>query len=175
MDLTFQVPMQYCSLQHWTLLPSQVTSTAGCCFCFGSVSPFFLEVFLLSSSILGTYRPGEFLFQCPLFLPFHGFHGVLKARILKWFAVSFSNRPCFVRNPHHDLSVLGGPTRHGSVSLSQTKLWFMWSVWLVFCDCGFHSIYPLMDKDTRLMEASWWQRLTEGETGSCSDGWVCVP
>ena len=88
MDLTFQVPMQYCSLQHWTLLPSQVTSTAGWCFCFGSVSPFFLEVFLLSSSILGTYRPGEFLFQCPLFLPFHTVHGVLKARILKCFCHS---------------------------------------------------------------------------------------
>ena len=46
MDLTFQVPMQYCSLQHHTLLPSPVTSTAGCCFCFGSVSSFFLELFL---------------------------------------------------------------------------------------------------------------------------------
>ena len=45
-DLTFQVPMQYCSLQHWTLLPSPVTSTTGCCFCFGSVSSFFLELFL---------------------------------------------------------------------------------------------------------------------------------
>ena len=32
MDLTFQVPMQYCSLQHWTSLPSPVTSTTGCCF-----------------------------------------------------------------------------------------------------------------------------------------------
>ena len=28
----------------------------------------------------------------------------------------------------------------------------MWSVWLVFCDCGFHSVGPLMDKDKRLME-----------------------
>ena len=46
MDLTFQVPMQYCSLQHWTLLPSPVTSTIGCCFCFGPVSSFFLEVVL---------------------------------------------------------------------------------------------------------------------------------
>ena len=26
-----------------------------------------------------------------------------------------------------------------------------------------------MEKDKRLMEASWWERLTEGETGSCSD------
>ena len=29
MDLTFQVTMQYCSLQHRTLLPSPVTSTTG--------------------------------------------------------------------------------------------------------------------------------------------------
>ena len=27
-----------------------------------------------------------------------------------------------------------------------------------------------MDEDKRLMEASWWEKLTEGETGSCSDG-----
>ena len=32
--------MQYCFLQHWTLLLSPVTSTAGCCFYFGSVSSF---------------------------------------------------------------------------------------------------------------------------------------
>ena len=41
-ELTFHVPMQYCSLQHWTLL----ISTTGCCFCFGSISSFFLELFL---------------------------------------------------------------------------------------------------------------------------------
>ena len=45
----------------------------------GVISP------LMSSSILGPYRPGEFIFQCPTFLPFHTVHGVLKARILKWF------------------------------------------------------------------------------------------
>ena len=42
--------MQYCSLQHWTLLPSQVTYTVGCWFCFVSISSFFLELFLHSSS-----------------------------------------------------------------------------------------------------------------------------
>ena len=26
----------------------------------------------------------------------------------------------------------------------------MWSVWLVFCGCGFHSVCPLMDEDKRL-------------------------
>ena len=51
MDLTFQVPMQYCSLQHQTLLPSPVTSTTGCCFYFGSVSLFFLELFLHCSPV----------------------------------------------------------------------------------------------------------------------------
>ena len=46
----------------------------------------------------------------------------------------------------------------------------MWSVWLVFCGCVFHSVYPLKDKDTGLMAAYWWERLTEVETGSCSGG-----
>ena len=45
----------------------------------------------------------------------------------------------------------------------------MWSDWLVFCDCGFNSVCLLMDKDKRLMDASWWERLTEGETKSPSD------
>ena len=46
MDLTCQVPMQYCSLQHQTLLLSPVTSTTGYCFCVGSILPFFLKLFL---------------------------------------------------------------------------------------------------------------------------------
>ena len=33
----------------------------------------------------------------------------------------------------------------------------MWSVWLVFCDCSFHSVCPRMDEGKRLVEASWWQ------------------
>ena len=45
MDLTFQLPMQYCSLQHQTLLLSPNTSATGCCFCFGSISSFFMELF----------------------------------------------------------------------------------------------------------------------------------
>ena len=62
----------------------------------GVISP------LISSSILGTYQPGAFIFQCPIFLPFHTVHGILKARILKWFAIPFSSRPHFVRTLHHD-------------------------------------------------------------------------
>ena len=74
----------------------------------GVVSP------LISSNVLGAYQPGEFIFQCPIFLPFHTVHGVLKAKILKWFAIPFSSEPHFVRTLHHDPSVLGGPTWHGS-------------------------------------------------------------
>ena len=54
----------------------------------GVISPLF------SRSTLSTYRPGEFIFQCAMFFSFHTVHGVLKARILKWFAIPFSSGPC---------------------------------------------------------------------------------
>ena len=73
MDLIFQLPMQYSSLQHQTLLPSPVTSTTGCCFCFGSVSSLSGVISPVISS--STYRPGEFIFQSHTFLPFHLFIG----------------------------------------------------------------------------------------------------
>ena len=49
MDLTFQGLMD--PGQHQTLLPLPVISTTGCCFCFGSISSFFLELFLHSSVV----------------------------------------------------------------------------------------------------------------------------
>ena len=73
--------MRYCSLQHWTLLPSLVTSTTGCCFCFGSVSSFFMELFLHCSPVAywpTTYLPGDFIFQCPIFCFFILFMGFSK-------------------------------------------------------------------------------------------------
>ena len=47
------IPGSYAILfiQHWTLLLSPVTSTTGCCFCFGSVSSFFLKLFLCYSTV----------------------------------------------------------------------------------------------------------------------------
>ena len=39
---------------------------------------------------------------------------VLVARVLEWFAILFSNGPCFVRTLLYDLSILGSPTQHGS-------------------------------------------------------------
>ena len=44
MDLPFSVPMQCCSLQYWTSIPSHIHNWA--LFCFGSASSFFWELFL---------------------------------------------------------------------------------------------------------------------------------
>ena len=63
MDLTFQVPMQYCSLEHQTLLPSPVTSKTGLCFCSGSISSFFLDLTCLLRNLYAgqeaTVRTGH--------------------------------------------------------------------------------------------------------------------
>ena len=45
----------------------------------------------------------------------------------------------------------------------------MSSVWLVFCDCVFHSACPLMDKYQRLSEAYLSEGLAMGKMGSLSD------
>ena len=69
--------MQYCSLQHQTLLLTPATSTTGYLFFLLWLHPFILSgvIFpLIPSSILGTYLPGEFIFQCHIFLPFHTVH-----------------------------------------------------------------------------------------------------
>ena len=70
---------------------------------FGVVSP------LISSSILNTYQPGEFIFQCHTFLPFQTVYEVLEARILKLFA--------FPSPVGHVLSELSTMTRLSWVAL----------------------------------------------------------
>ena len=114
MDLTFQVPMQYiCSLQHQSFTTRNIHNWALFCLwlCLfilpGAISPLFF------SSLLDTYQPGEFIFQCYIFLHFHTVYGVLKARMLKWFAIPFFSGPHFVRTLHHDSFFLGDHTQHG--------------------------------------------------------------
>ena len=87
---------------------------------------------------------------------FHNVHAVLNARILKWFAIPFSSGSPFVRTLHHDLSILDGPTWHGSLfHWFRPSLWSMWSDGLVLCGCDFQSFCPLMGENKKLMEASW--------------------
>ena len=87
----------------------------------GVISP------LISSSILGTYGPGEFIFQYPIILPFHTVHGVLKARILKWFAIPFSSGPHFVQTLYRDPSVFGASLIAQMVknlpAIQETRVW----------------------------------------------------
>ena len=51
MDLNIPGSYALLLLQHQTLVPSPVTSTTGCYFCFGSISSFFLELFLYWSPV----------------------------------------------------------------------------------------------------------------------------
>ena len=139
MDLTFQVPMQYCSLQHWTLLLSPVTSSAGYCFCFGSTPSFFLESFLHWSPVaywepnnLGSSSFGILSF-C-LFTLFMGF-----SRQEYYSGLSFPSPV------DHVLSGLSTMTRQswvapqawlGFIELDKAVV-LVWLDWLVFCECGF--------------------------------------
>ena len=172
MDLTFQVPMQYCSLQHRTLLPSSVTSTPGHCFCFGSTSSFFLELFLHCSPVAYYRAPANlesssFSVICfCLFILFMGF-----SRQEYWHGLPF---PSPVDQVLSELSANTYPPwvalrgmAHSFIELDKAAVHvisFISFLWLWFSFCS------LSDKDKRLMEASWWERLTVRETGSCSDG-----
>ena len=54
----------------------------------------------LPSTILDIFQlgvaGGSLIFCWHICLPFHTFHGLLRARILEWVAISFSSWPCFV-------------------------------------------------------------------------------
>ena len=138
MDLTFQVPMQYYSLQHRTLLLSPVTFTAGCCFFFGSIPSFFLELFL-HWSLVAVWAPTDLgsssfsILSFCLFILLMGF-----SRQEHWSGLSF---PSPVDHILSDLSPwpahLGSPHR---AWLSFTELdkavVLVWLNWLVFCEYG---------------------------------------
>ena len=148
--------------------PSPVTATPGCCFSFGSISSLFLELLstLLQQHIghLPTWRIHVsvlHLFACSYCS--WGSQGknieVVCHSLLQWTTFCQNSLPCPVSLEWSYMAWL-------IVSLSLTRLWSMWSVWLVFCYCGFHYVFPLMDKDKRLVETSLWERLTLGESGS---------
>ena len=137
MDLTFQVPMQYCSLQHRTLLLLPVPSTTGYCFCFGSIPSFFLELFLHWSPVAywapTDLRSSSFsvLSFCLLIL-FMGF-----SRQEHWSGVPF---PSPVDHILPDLSTMTRPSwvaPHAWLSFTELdKTVVLWSDWLVFHDYG---------------------------------------
>ena len=138
LDLTFQAPMQYCSLPCQTLLLSPVPSTSEYCFALVPSLHSFWSYFSTDlSNILGTYWPGEFIFQGLFFFPFYTVRGVLDARILKWFAIPFSSGPHSVRPLHHDPLVLGCPAGMAFFIELEKPVVLVWLHWLVFCEYGF--------------------------------------
>ena len=115
MDLTFQVAMQYCSLHHWTLLLSPITSTAGCCSWFASVSSFLLELFLHSFLVAdGHLWTWGVHLSVSCLLAFSYCSWGSQGKNTECFATPFSSGPLFVKIVDYYLSVLGGPTQHGS-------------------------------------------------------------
>ena len=142
MDLTFQIPMQYCSLQHQTLLPSPVASTAGCCFCFGSITSFFLELFLHWSPV-AYWAPTDLgsssfnVLSFCLFILFMGF-----SRQEYWSGLPFSSP---VNHILSELSTMTHPSwvalhsvAHGFIELDKavvhvtSLISFLW-LWFSFC------------------------------------------
>ena len=115
MDLTFQVPMQYCSLQPWTWLPSPVTSTARCCFWFGSISSFFLDLFL-HRSLVAYWTPTDLLMESSsfsvlsfcLFILFKGF-----SRQEYWSRLPFPSPVDHVLSEHCSITCLSWMALHG--------------------------------------------------------------
>ena len=144
MNLTFQVSVLYCSLQHWTLVSPPDTSTTGHCFHFDSASSLLLEICLHSFPVaywaptnLGSSSFVSYLFAftyCPL-----GSQGknaeMLYHSLLHWTMFCHNSPPWPI--------CLGWPFMAWLVvSLSYTRLWSMWSVLFIFCDCGFWFCLP---------------------------------
>ena len=139
MDLTFQIPMQYCSLQHWTLLLSPVISITGYCFCFGSIPSFFLELFLHWSPV-ACWAPADLwsssftILLFSLFILFMGF-----SRQDCWSGLPF---PSPVDHILSDLSIMTlsswvAPRAWLSFTELDKAMVLVWLDWLVFCDYGF--------------------------------------
>ena len=118
MDLTFQVPMQYCPLQNLILLSSPETFTTEHRFCFGPVASLFLGllVVVLHSSPVAYWIPsdlGDSSFSVISFCPFIQF--MRFSQYLYWGSLPFPPPVDHVlSNLHYDPFILGDPTRHRS-------------------------------------------------------------
>ena len=132
-------------LQHQTLLPLPVTYTTGHCFRFGSISSFFLELFLHSSTVAFWAPTNLGSSSLSYLFAFSYCSWGSQARILKWFAISFSRGPHFVRTLHHDPSTLGGGSSgsHTPTSVFLQLLWYLFPLTHQHCIQGWHaSVLP---------------------------------
>ena len=172
-DLTFQVAMHYCSLQHRTLLSAPHTSTPGCHFCFRSASSFLLELFLHSPPVahwtptdLGGGVSSFSVISFCLFILFKGF-----SRQECWSGLPFPSPVDHILSELCTMTYLSWVAQHGLThSFNELPkeavvhviilVSFLW-LWFSFC-------LPSHEGE-RLVQASWWEGLV-AETGSCSGG-----
>ena len=140
MDLTFQVPIQYCCLQHQTLLLSPVTSTTGYCFYFGSIPSFFLGLFLYWSPV-AYWAPTDLGSSSFSILSFCFFILFMRfSRQEYWSGLPF---PSPVDHILSDLSTMTRPSwvapRAWLIFIELDKaVVLVWLDWLVFCEYGFN-------------------------------------
>ena len=130
--------MQYCTL-HQTLLLSPVIFTAGCCFCFGSIASFFLEL-VLHWSPIAYWAPTDLgstsfsILSFCLFILFMGF-----SRQEYWNGLAFPSPADSILS---DLSTMTYPSWVAPqawlsfIELDKAVV-LVWLDWLVFWEYGF--------------------------------------
>ena len=139
MDLTFQVPMQYCSLEHRTLLLSLVTSSAGYSFCFGSIPSSFLELFLHWSPV-AYWAPTDL--GVPLSISYHFVFSYClwgsQGKNTELACDSLLQLTIFCHTSPPWPACLGWPHRAvlSFIELDKAVV-LVWLDWLVFCEYGF--------------------------------------
>ena len=148
-DLTFQVPMQYCCLQHQTLLLSPVTSTTWYCFCLDSIPSFFLELFLHWSPVAYWARahPGSSLFSILSFCLFILFKGFSREEY--WSGLPFPSPVDHILSDLSTMTLLSWVAPHGMISFIELDKAVVHVIrlasflWLWFqCVCPLKSFSP---------------------------------
>ena len=126
----------------------------------GVISP------LISNSILGTYQPGRSSFSVLSFCLFIMFMGFSRQEYRS--GLPFPSPVDHILSGLSTVTCLSWVALHGMV---HSFIELDGAVVHVIRLASFHSVCPLMEKDKKLMEVSWWDRLTmRVGTGSCSDG-----
>ena len=179
MDLTSQVPMHYRFSQHQTLLLPSDTSTAGLHFCFGSISLFFLELFLYTSPVAywiptNPGRSSSGVISFCLFVLFMGF-----LRQLYWSGLPFPSPVDHILSELSTMTHSSWVPLHGmAYSFIELHKAVVHAIILVSFLFGGHGIvvlassfFPLKVRIRGLCkQASWWEGLAVGKTGSSSGG-----
>ena len=148
----------------------------GCCFCFSSVSSLFLELFLHWSPV-AYWAPTDLVsssFSVLYFCFFILFMGFLRQDY--WSGVPFHSPVDQVLSEFSTMTHLSWVSlhymAHSFIQLDKALVHVIRLViflWLFFFFFNFYFVCPLFENDKKLMETSWWERLTEGETGPYFD------